>query len=513
MNKLLRTTLITAILATSGFASETINNDISAGAKFNVQGDVTANIPISVKGRLNIEGGTLTNNNIIITYENTGSLLISSVFQPGDLKGIVQSIYEQGTSTDSNLNLNNFNKLNDKYWEFCVTNQSGEVVERYPISEWSDSSAVSIKRGYFTNSQPLTSETYEQAIQNARKFDLADKDITINWTDTSEASINTGTLTQNSTANSAINATSYAECFPTQGVLDFTKASSSGTFTGGPIQGGTVKLSHLGKTTAGFMAMSASDIVGVYEYNKGETEFVETIVNDEKYIVAEKTGDDETYKTTAKEAFKSRFNKQVEFADIETNFYAFGDDDTEVGDKRKNFTGIVGSSCPQNESGNILSTDNIKPQDEDENMSSALVHVTKNEATDAKILSVSRPGYTGRVDINFSFEGADNLEFQDTPGDSKRFENCGKLKFSGDNSNYTGTVSVSGVTQLTANGNNTLPHKLAEDFTETDLVIDAGDNTIDNASRGSATTIKSLQLNSGSLTIAPGTKIVIGNNL
>ncbi len=182
------------------------------------------------------------------------------------------------------------------------------------------------------------------------------------------------------------------------------------------------------------------------------------------------------------------------------------------GDHRKNFTGIVGPSCLQNESGNILSTDNIKPQEEDTYMSSALVKVTKNDTTNAKILSVDRVGYKGEVNIKFSFEGGDNLEFQDTPSSLPYLKECGKLKFSGDNSNYTGTVSVLGVTRLIASGTDTLPRKLAEGFTETDLVIEDGDNAIDNDSRESATTIKSLQLSSGSLTIAPGTKIVIGGN-
>ena len=338
----------------------------------------------------------------------------------------------------------------------------------------------------------MTTETYNQAITNLKNFGNSGANITINWIDTSHATVHTGTLMQNSTANSDINTSSYAECFPTRGVLDFTKASSSGSFTGGPIQGGTVKLSHLGKTTASFMAMSASDIVGVYEYNKGETEFVETIVNEEKHIVAEKTGDDETYEARAKEKFKSRF-KGGTFSDSTPNFYAFGDKNTKAKDDRKNFTGIVESGCPQNESGNTLSTDNIIPQNEDTDMSSALVKVTKHNTTNAKILSVDREGYNGEVNIKFSFKGGDNLEFQDFP--ERNPGKYGKLRFSGNNSNYTGTASVSGITELIANGILILPRKLAENFTETDLVIEAEDNIIDNDSRVNETTIKSLQLN------------------
>ncbi len=321
MNKLLQTTLITAILATSGFASEI--SSISAETRFNVQGNTTANTPISVAGTLNIEGGTLTNNDVI-TYENTGSLLISSVFQPGSLVGTVGEITgETHNATLSNMSGADFN---NGYWEFV--DSSGN---KYSDESWMTSgNNISIQGGKFQNRVPLTAETYNQAITNLKNFGNSGANITINWIDTSHATVHTGTLMQNSTANSDINTSSYAECFPTRGVLDFTKASSSGSFTGGPIQGGTVKLSHLGKTTASFMAMSASDIVGVYEYNKGETEFVETIVNEEKHIVAEKTGDDETYESRAKEAFEKRFKKVI-FSNATPNFYAFGDDDTEVG--------------------------------------------------------------------------------------------------------------------------------------------------------------------------------------
>lgn len=87
----------------------------------------------------------------------------------------------------------------------------------------------------------------------------------------------------------------------------------------------------------------------------------------------------------------------------------------------------------------------------------------------------------------------------------------GKITFSGDNSGYTGTASVLGIISITADAGNALPHKLAEDFSSTELVINSGENAIDNE-RDDATTIKSLQLNGGSLTIASGTSIVIGSN-
>ena len=145
MNKLLQTTLITAILATSGFASEI--SSISVGTRFNVQGNTTANTPISIAGTLNIEGGTLTNNDVI-TYENTGSLFISEVFQPGSLVGTVGEI----TGETHNATLNNISAagFNNEYWEFVDSEGN-----KYSDESWTTSGKnISIQDGKFQSRVP-----------------------------------------------------------------------------------------------------------------------------------------------------------------------------------------------------------------------------------------------------------------------------------------------------------------------------------------------------------------------
>ncbi len=498
MNKLLKTTLISAIFATSGFATE-ISSGINEGTTFDIDGNVTVNNPISVGGTLDVQGGTLQNNDVItfkknILNQNSGSLLIKNAFKAGDLVGTVTS----GNVALADISSAGFNR---GYWEFVDSSET-----TYSDEDWSSTPDVTIKGGKFQNRVPLTAETYEQAIANLKDFECSGINIRINWTDISEASVNIGVLKQNSTPNASIDDSSYANCFPTQGVLDFTDATYKGTFTG-PIQEGTVKLSR--KTTANFSQMSAQDIVGVYEYKTEETDYVETTVNDENYIISKRTNADQVLEN-AETQFKKRFNDSVALSEsINPNFYAFGDE-SGVGDQRRSYTGLIGSTASLNAKGNILLTSNIIPTTDDVSMQSAISKVTKKERDDTKILSVDRESSSKLMEIHFSLEGSDNLEFQDSPSGS--IPNSGKLTFSGDNSGYTGTVSVSGITSITASGNNTLPHKLAEDFSSTELVIASGENTIDTNSRESATTIKSLQLNGGSLTIAKGTSIVIGSN-
>ncbi len=77
MNKFTKLILTSAIVVTSGFALLEINNKtysiINEGTELRIQGEVTSNHTVTVNGKLNIEGKSLQNNNIM-TYGTDGSL-------------------------------------------------------------------------------------------------------------------------------------------------------------------------------------------------------------------------------------------------------------------------------------------------------------------------------------------------------------------------------------------------------------------------------------------------------
>lgn len=298
-------------------------------------------------------------------------------------------------------------------------------------------------------------------------------------------------------------------------------SGSTGTFSGGPIQGGTIKLKHsTGKFTNLSISSSEKPIVGVYEYDASAATKLTTDLNESSYI---KPKDTAGTTDAPEEQFKAEF-KNGDSISLNTDLtgyndngtaisglYLYADPNTKASDGRKTFPEVLADST-LNATTNKLSTADVVVETgtDDSNYGKSAIKDVK-KVGDTSALSVATKADQS-PEIRISFEGDKDLILGGYVIDNESLA-VKDLTFAGTNSGYTGTFGVDdNVAKVTAKGNSALPHKLAEDFSSTELVIAFGENTIDTASRETATTIKSLQLNSGSLTIAKGTSIVIGSN-
>ncbi len=530
MNKLLQTTLISAIFTTSGFAAE-ISNTIAEGTKLDVQGEAVANNPTSVAGELNVQGGSLQNNKIM-TYNENGSLIIADRrFEEvivGSFKIKIENI------KNGNIYLADLSSIFKKdYWEFC--SESGTKIPHNDTGRWSDNRTQSVTEGYFTITQNLQKDALNTLLIELNSYEsskslsgcnfgikfLNSSDSDINLDDIATSKTETGTFKQSSTVTST-DTTLFAACFPTEGVLDVSAITSTatGTFLGGPIQGGTIKLKH-GTTKFTNLSVSSAEkpIVGVYEYDVSAATKLTTVIKS-SYIKPEDTAG-----TTdaPEEQFKAEFKNgdsislNTDLAGYNDNgtaisgLYLYADPDTKASDGRKTFPEVLADST-LNATTNKLSTADVVVETgtTDPNYGTSAIKDVK-KVSDTSALSVATEADQS-PEIKISFEGNKDLILGAYNVDDNSSLVVTNLTFSGTNSYYSGTFGVDGnVAQVTANGDLTLPQKLAEDFSSTELVIASGENAIDNE-REAPTTIKSLQLNSGSLTIAPGTSIVLGNN-
>lgn len=332
---------------------------------------------------------------------------------------------------------------------------------------------------------------------------------------------------QSSLENENNDPSMYDTCFPTKGVLDvsaITKDSTNATFSGGKIVGGTIKLKHGTNKFKSLSVGADSDlpIVGVYQYDASMANRFGTRINN-KYIKAENVtsetkSPEEQFRSEFKDSDQISFNQdfegQTDVAGGTTikGLYLFADPETKASDGRKDFPGLL-TDAELNTGENKLKTDDIiyERDSADENYGKSAIIGLKDTSTLAVSTTINsepiiRIGFEGNRDLSFAgFET--KTESETTTIDYDRELDITSLTFSGDNSGYTGTASFGEkIAKVVADGNNTLPKKLGESI-KGNLENKSGTNTIDNAG---TTTIGSLTLSGGELTISKDTTIIIG---
>ena len=548
MNKFTKLILTSAVFATSGFATDLTN--IAEGATLNVSGSVTANTDVSVNGTVNIKGGSVVNN-AIMTYGADSSLVIENldnVYKAGAFYLKITDVKKNGSSTGEFIPLSDFSsRFELNKWTFYPN--TGEKIDHTKPADsqdstWSQDRGTNTNNGCFSILVDFNVTDIEEELQKldeAKEAGLSgftfDYELYSDRTCTTAidrenmnagTTSSTGTFTQNSDANTEIKTTTYADCFPTKGVVDLSEATNANqtTFKGGEITGGTVKLKHDTGIFTG-LSLSSKDetpIVGVYENDASAATQLQTIVA-ETYI---KPKNEATDTGTPEEQFKSEFKDGTQIklnptftgytdvpgATATTGLYLFADPTTKASDGRKDFPGLLADTGNLNKSEYKLKTEDIVYEEGSNDPNYGKSAIIGLKTNDSSTLAVTTTEDSTPI-INIGFEGSGDLTFAGydttTAGDGTTIDYdtelpVSSLTFSGNNSGYDGTAAFGPqVKKVVASGDNTLPKNFSQ--IKGELENKTGANTI--CSPGSK--VNSLTITAGTLTVSTGSTLSIGN--